>query len=52
MEYLSNKELGDIGVTRGEIDYLARTALSVDRGLIVTDCDYQGRHRSRICFRL
>ena len=30
LEDLSDQELRDIGVTRGEIDYLARTALSID----------------------
>jgi len=30
LDELSDRELKDIGVTRGEIDYLARTALSID----------------------
>lgn len=30
LEELSDRELRDIGVTRGEIDYLTRNAISVD----------------------
>jgi uncharacterized protein YjiS (DUF1127 family) len=30
LEDLSDRELRDIGITRGEIDYLSRAALSVD----------------------
>jgi uncharacterized protein YjiS (DUF1127 family) len=30
LDNLSDRELRDIGITRGEIDYLARAALSAD----------------------
>jgi len=30
LEELSDRELNDIGVTRGEIDHLAQSALSID----------------------